>query len=581
MYKQLLITAAIVALVPGCINERTDESAGYEPAHTEEADEAGAQSPPANTAASAPALLAELRDGSAGVRQSVDMAQAHAGYAAVMKSRVASGSDAVGTSFWQQQDRENYLSHNENAIHSAITAPVSTFSVDVDTAAYSNVRRMLVREGRLPPAAAVKAEEFINYFDYAYNAPESGEVPFSIQTGLAAAPWNNEAQILRIGLQGYEQPQAERPAANLVFLVDVSGSMQAPFKLGLVKNSLRLLVNQLRAQDRVALVVYAGAAGLVLESTPGDQRATIMAAIDGLEAGGSTNGGAGIRLAYDVAAQHLIAGGINRVLIASDGDLNVGTTSIEALQDLVSREKQRGIALSTLGFGSGNYNYALMEQIADKGDGNAAYIDNLKEAHKVLVRELGSTLQTIASDVKIQVEFNPAVVSEYRLIGYENRLLAREDFTNDRVDAGDIGAGHTVTALYEVVLHGSGGERLEPLRYGPREAAPPATGSATELAFVRLRYKNPGEKDSRELMRVVNASDASASLAAMDDDYRFAVAAAGFAQLLRGGKYTGDWDYNGVLALLESARGTDPHGYRAEMKALVELSRDLSGTNIL
>ncbi|MCX2981124.1 VWA domain-containing protein [Halieaceae bacterium IMCC14734] len=577
MYKHLLIVTAILALNPGCAREQFDDTSKHAEA-TEAAATTGQVSPPRLL----PAPATEYHE----VASAADQAAVSftVGYAPVMKARMATSAnlaDSGGHGFWQQQDTENYLAFSDNLIQSVVTHPVSTFSVDVDTAAYSNVRRMLVREGRLPPAAAVKAEEFINYFDYGYDAPRSGDAPFSIQTGLAQAPWNAKTQLLRIGLQGYEQIQAERPAANLVFLIDVSGSMQAPFKLGLVKSSLRLLVNQLRAQDRIALVVYAGAAGLVLESTPGDQRATIMAAIDGLEAGGSTNGEAGIRLAYDVAAQHLIAEGINRVLIASDGDLNVGTTNIEALQELVSREKQRGIALSTLGFGSGNYNYALMEQIADKGDGNAAYIDNLKEAHKVLVRELGSTLQTIASDVKIQVEFNPALVSEYRLIGYENRLLAREDFSNDKVDAGDIGAGHTVTALYEVVMKGSGGERLEQLRYGAPDSATEAAEFSGELAFVRLRYKNPGEQDSRELMRVIETSEAGGSMAEMDDDYRFAVAVAGFAQLLRGGKYTGDWNYNSLLTLLDDLRGSDPYGYRGEMKALVELSRDLSGTNIL
>ena len=360
------------------------------------------------------------------------------------------------------QDSENYLSFQENHVMSVAEQSVSTFSIDVDTAAYSNIRRMLVREGRMPPADAVKLEEMINYFNYQYEKPASVEQPFSVQVEMATAPWNKNRQLLQIGLKGFEPALDKRPAANLVFLVDVSGSMHSADKLGLVKRALQMLVNQMNEQDRIALVVYAGAAGEVLASTSGDQKSKIMRAIESLDAGGSTNGGAGLELAYQIAEENRIEGGINRVLIASDGDMNVGITDLSDLKALIKQRRQSGIALTTLGFGSGNYNYALMEQLADVGDGNAVYIDSLLEAKKVLVEEMQGTLLTIAKDVKIQIEFNPNVVAEYRLLGYENRLLAREDFTNDKVDAGDIGAGHTVTALYEIALVDNTDLRLSP-----------------------------------------------------------------------------------------------------------------------
>ena len=348
---------------------------------------------------------------------------------------------------------ENYTRIDENEIKRVSESPVSTFSIDVDTAAYSNLRRMLTREGRLPPFDAVRLEEIINYFDYDYPSPDGLNQPLAITTEMMVSPWNPDNHLLMVGIQGFEPALDQRPNANLVFLVDVSGSMQSADKLGLVKQSLHLLVSQMSADDRIALVVYAGAAGVVLESTSADKKSKIRQAIDSLSAGGSTNGGAGIELAYRIAEENKIEDGINRVIIASDGDLNVGITSIEDLKELITRKRENDIALTSLGFGTGNYNYSLMEQLADVGNGNAAYIDSLSEARKVLVEEMQSTLLTIAKDVKIQVEFNPAVVSEYRLIGYENRVLNREDFRNDKIDAGEIGAGHTVTALYLSLIH--------------------------------------------------------------------------------------------------------------------------------
>ncbi len=500
-----------------------------------------------------------------GSKKQASMAQADAAY----------GGLAISAPYYPARphvDRENYLHYEDNSVQRVLDNPVSTFSIDVDSAGYANVRRMLVQEGRLPPSDAVRLEEMINYFSYTYPLPDSTEQPFSIHTEMAPAPWSDSHHLLQIGLKGFEPEASQRPPANLVFLVDVSGSMQAANKLPLVKNALRMLVNRMTADDRIALAVYAGAAGTVLESTPGNQKAKILQAIDSLGAGGSTHGSAGIKLAYTLAEQHRIEGGINRVIIASDGDMNVGTVNIEALKDLIERKRDSGIALTTLGFGAGNYNYALMEQLADVGNGNAAYIDSMKEAQKVLVNEMQSTLLTIASDVKIQVEFNPALVSEYRLIGYENRLLNREDFANDKVDAGEIGAGHTVTALYEIVLANRDGERIPALRY--QQDAPTAQANGDELAFVKLRYKVPGEKHSALLTRVIHRD--AAHNRASSDDLRFAASVAGFGQLLKGGTFTGEWSYADALELARRARGSDPRGYRAEFIHLIELAQSLS-----
>jgi Ca-activated chloride channel homolog len=476
-------------------------------------------------------------------------------------------------------DRENYQHFSENSVKRVTEDPVSTFSIDVDTAAYSNIRRMLNKEGRLPPSDAVKLEEMINYFNYDYEGPNSMDTPFSVITEMAPAPWNKHHQLLQIGLKGFEPPIEKRPDANLVFLVDVSGSMRSSDKLGLVKKSLRLLVNQMRASDRIALVVYAGAAGMVLDSTTADQKAKILSAIDSLESGGSTNGGAGIRLAYSVAQQHFISEGINRIVIASDGDMNVGTTNIDTLKNLIEEKRKGGVSLTTLGFGAGNYNYALMEQLADVGNGNAAYIDGLREAQKVLVEELQSTFLTIAKDVKIQIEFNPAIVAEYRLIGYENRLLNREDFRNDKVDAGDIGAGHTVTALYELTMVGSNAEMIAPKRYSSgaqNKKTLTDKDKQQEVAFVSLRYKKPQASNSIEFSTPILQNQIQPKLEAATQSLRFASAVAGFGQLLKGGKYMQNWGYDDVLQLVRSSKGNDEHGYRGELISLVELAKSLS-----
>lgn len=473
-------------------------------------------------------------------------------------------------------NRENYADHGRNPLQLASETPVSTFSIDVDTGAYSNVRRLL-NAGQLPPGNAVRVEELINYFSYEYTPPESGRTPFSINTALTTTPWNPDTHLLQIGLQGYAADSAERPATNLVFLIDVSGSMQNPDKLPLLKNAFRLLTAQLGADDSIAMVVYAGSSGVVLEPTPGNERATIIAALDQLRAGGSTHGDAGITQAYRLAQQAYIEGGINRVILATDGDFNVGLANIDALVDKVAERRRSGISMTTLGFGAGNYNDALMEQLADAGNGHYAYIDNLLEARKVLVEELGATLQTIAKDVKIQVEFNPAWVAEYRLIGYENRVLEREDFNNDQVDAGEIGAGHTVTALYEVALVGSAGRRLDPLRYAPvaSDAATENAPRSDEIAFVRLRHKTPAGNRSQLTERVVSIND-DVPLARANDELRFAAAVAAFGQRLRGGEYLQGFDYADIRRLAAEARGADRHGYRGEFLALVDLAASLA-----
>ncbi len=471
-------------------------------------------------------------------------------------------------------DREAYTHFDTNPVHLVAESPVSTFSIDVDSASYANVRRLL-NQGVLPRHDAVRVEELINYFSYDYPTPSLNDDPFAVHTEVGPSPWHAERHLLHVGIKGYELPEAELPPANLVFLIDVSGSMQSPDKLGLLKSSMKMLVKRLSPEDRVAIAVYAGAAGTVLESTPGSERAKILSAIDQLTAGGSTNGGAGIRLAYSLAEQGLMTDGINRVILATDGDFNVGTTNTEALKNLVEAKRESGVALTVLGFGGGNYNDALMQELAQIGNGNAAYIDTLNEARKVLVEEIGATLNMIAKDVKIQIEYNPATVAEYRLIGYETRHLEREDFNNDKVDAGDIGAGHTVTALYEIALTGSGGKVIDPLRYGTtsRETADAASG---ELAFLKLRYKRPDGDTSRLITQPVEKDEIIGDLARTSDNYRFSAAVAGFGQILRGGEHTGEFNLDAVAALASAARGKDPYGYRGEFLGMVRTADALA-----
>lgn len=466
----------------------------------------------------------------------------------------------------QPANTENYAERTDNPVHRTSEQPVSTFSIDVDTGSYSNVRRML-REGRRPPADSVRAEEFINYFRYGHAAPADRATPFRVTTELSPAPWNAQRQLLMVGIKGYDVPKAQLPPANLVFLIDTSGSMDEPDKLPLVKTALRQLVPQMRAQDRVSIVVYAGSAGVVLPPTPGDRHGEILSALDRLQAGGSTNGGEGIQLAYALAQQAFAKDGVNRVILATDGDFNVGIVDRKALETLVADRRKSGIALTTLGFGEGNYNDAMAERLADVGDGNHAYIDTVREARKVLADEMQATLLTIARDVKIQIEFNPAAVSEYRLIGYENRVLNNEDFANDKVDAGDIGAGHEVTALYEITPAGSGADRLPPLRYAAKP--PVASTDAGEVAHLRLRYKLPDAQDSKLIETPILRS----SLARPSETLRFASAVAAYADLLRGGTHVGDWTWKDVATAARAARGDDRNGLRHEFVDLVEQAR--------
>lgn len=469
---------------------------------------------------------------------------------------------------------ENYAKIYENAFLPAHVSPLSTFSIDVDRASYSNVRRFL-NAGQLPPADAVRIEEMVNYFDYGYSDPDD-EHPFRIATELTDCPWNRAHRLVRIGLQGRHIQEDALPPSNLTFLIDVSGSMGSADKLPLLQQALRVLVERLRPVDNVALVVYAGAAGLVLPMTSGARRQTILDAIDGLSAGGSTAGGAGINLAYKVARENRLQDGNNRVILATDGDFNVGVSNEAELVSLIEERRKDGIFLTVLGFGTGNYQDAKMEQLADKGNGNYAYIDNLDEAKKVFVGEIGGTLHTIAKDVKIQVVFSPERVESYRLIGYENRMLAAEDFDNDRKDAGELGAGHTVTALYEIVPRGTQSASLDGWVGRPDTLDMPDDWSAGEMMRVRLRYKLPSSDVSTLIEGPV--IDRGVGIERASEDVRFAAAVAQFGLLLRDSRHKGASSYDDVLRLANGAKGADAQGYRAEFISLVEKARGLPAT---
>jgi Ca-activated chloride channel homolog len=473
-------------------------------------------------------------------------------------------------------DTEAYAPLTENAFLAVKEHPLSTFSSDVDTASYSNARRFL-GDGRLPPRDSIRIEEWINYFSYDY-APPTGDAPVAIHTEVSACPWNSAHRLVRVGLKTRPVEQAAVPARNLVFLLDVSGSMQQPDKLPLLKTGLGMLARTLRANDRVAIVVYAGASGLVLPSTPGDKQGDVLAALGALEAGGSTNGADGIRLAYAVAKEHFLPGGINRVILATDGDFNVGTTSLGELETLIEEKRKTGVFLTVLGFGDGNLKDSTMELLADKGNGNYAYVDSALEARKVLVREAGATLVTVAKDVKLQVEFNLARVASYRLVGYENRLLAKEDFNDDRKDAGDMGAGHSVTALYEVVPIGavmpaSQAPAVSALRY-QTEGKPTPAAELSELMTVSVRYKLPNASQSAKL--VASVADRATPFERASGDHRFAVAVAEFAQVLRGTPGVGKTSLASAESMARASLGPDPHGTRRELLALIQRAQSLS-----
>lgn len=474
----------------------------------------------------------------------------------------------------EEENRENYNHFTDNVINKSIENPVSTFSIDVDTGAYSNVRRFL-NQGQLPQRDAVRAEELINYFSYNYEYPQNKSQPFTINTEIAPTPWNKNSHLLHVGLQAYQSFSEQRPANNLVFLVDVSGSMHSRDKLQLLKSGLKLLVKNLQENDRISIVTYAGSTGVVLKPTKGDQTAEISMALDNLTSGGSTNGASGIKLAYQMAQKSFIKDGVNRIVLATDGDFNVGVTDFEALKQIVEEKRKTGVSLTTLGFGRGNYNDHLMEQLADVGNGNYSYIDNLNEARKVLVEEMSSTLNTVANDVKIQVEFNPDQVSEYRLIGYENRALKREDFNNDKVDAGDIGESHTVTALYEVTFTDNPVQQLGTNRYTASNEAATVNKFNDELAFLRLRYKKNSKANSQLIEKPLYKSDVITDMKQASDNFKFSASVAAFAQQLRGGKYLQKFSYNDILELAKKSKGDDAYGYRGEFIQLVALAESL------
>ncbi len=533
---------------------------------------------PAIVAAPAPAPLARQRLESgtplAAKRAAAPDASTTLGGAPLATAPVADALGAIAEyapvapepRFQPLENTEEFANAPANPVKVTAEDPVSTFSVDVDTASYAIVRSSL-ENGYLPDPQSVRIEEMINYFPYAYSAPDAGDAPFRATVTVMPAPWNDGKRLVQIGLQGRLPALADRPPLNLVFLVDTSGSMQDGHKLPLLKQSLRLVLPQLRPEDQVAIVAYAGSAGEVLPPTPAADSATILAALDRLEAGGSTAGAEGLELAYRVADRMAGAGEVSRILLATDGDFNVGIDDPEGLEAYVAKKRETGTYLSVLGFGRGNLDDATMQALAQAGNGLAAYIDTAQEARKVLVDQLTGALFPIADDVKIQVEWNPATVAEYRLIGYETRALRREDFNNDRVDAGEIGAGHSVTAIYEITPPGSAALANDPLRYG----AATATGTGDELGFLRLRWKAPGEDTS-----ALSELPIRPQMATPGEDARFAAAIAGMGQLLTGATYLGDWGWDDAIALALSGRGADDFGYRIEAVNLMRLAKTLS-----
>lgn len=497
------------------------------------------------------------------------------GASQVASERLRHNPDGQTVRHYQAQGRDKFQTITDNPVKLVTEEPVSTFSIDVDTASYGFVRASL-NNNVLPQKSAVRVEELINYFPYDYARPDDASVPFKPSVSVFPAPWSIDKKLIQIGIKGFEFQYAERPDANLVFLIDTSGSMNAPNKLPLVRNAMRLLLESLQPDDTVAIVTYAGSAGTVLEPTPVKDKAKILSSLDNLRSGGSTAGAEGIRQAYQLAQQNFDKDGVNRVILATDGDFNVGITNQEELKSYIERQRKTGIFLSVLGFGMGNYNDALMQTLAQNGNGHAAYIDSLNEARKVLVEEAGSTLFTIAKDVKIQIEFNPATVSEYRLIGYETRLLNREDFNNDKVDAGDIGSGHTVTAIYEFTPKGSASRLVDDLRYGNAQNPQATTGANNEYAFLKIRYKLPKEETSKLITAPVTRAVEHETVDAAPNEARFATAVAAWGQILRGGRYTGSYSLDDVIGLAQGAKAKDEFGYRAEFINLVRLSKSVT-----
>ena len=553
------------------LNDLEGDEGGAVILHEEAAPVIIAEEPPpvGATAPTAPAPMAAAR-----ARIASDAEMLSAPMADALPMGLAAPEPAPGLAPRAEPDSEAFANAAPNPVRMTAEEPVSTFSIDVDTASYGIIRQSLTW-GELPPPEAVRVEELVNYFPYAYPAPTATDGPFRPTVTVMQTPWNEGTRLVHIALQGRLPAIAERPPLNLVFLIDTSGSMEDPAKLPLLKQSFGLLLNQLRPEDQVAIVAYAGSAGTVLEPTAAAEAPVILAALDKLSAGGSTAGAEGLELAYRLAESMAAEGEVSRVLLATDGDFNVGVEDPEGLAAYVARKRDAGVYLSVLGFGRGNLDDATMQALAQNGNGQAAYIDTLQEARKVLVDQLTGALFPIADDVKIQVEWNPARVAEYRLIGYETRALAREDFNNDAVDAGEIGAGHSVTALYEITAPGSPALRNDPLRYG---AAPAPAGASDELGFLRLRYKAPGAADSQLIETPITApTPRNGATIAVEGgtEARFAAAMAGFGQLLRGSVYLGDWGWDQAIDLALSARGEDPFGYRIEAVNLMRMAKAL------
>jgi len=517
-----------------------------------------------------PRLAGSVRDGAA---QRLSRSIQPAKPVAAMNAEGVPPSPPIDTNVAPESEfRDRFESKETNPVKLAATEPVSTFSIDVDAASYAFARRAL-NAGRLPPKDSVRVEEFVNYFPYDYPKPESAQTPFKPTITMTPSPWNAGNRLVHVAIQGYVLQSAERPRANLVFLIDVSGSMAPQDRLPLVKNALRMLVDELKPEDSVAVVTYASGSGVALEPTKVADKAKILAAIDALGAGGSTAGAQGIQDAYRLAESNFDKSAVNRVILATDGDFNVGVTDQSELKGLIERKRQKGVFLSILGVGQGNYNDALMQALAQNGNGAAVYVDTLNEARKALVEEASSTLFPIAKDVKIQVEWNPARVSEYRLIGYETRALRREDFNNDKVDAGDVGSGHRVTAIYEITPFGAEKKLVDDLRYRKKTPVAAQAAAESELGFLKLRYKLPKEEASQLITQPIADQQSVESLTRAPQDVRFSVAVAAFAQLLKGAPYLGDYSYDDVIALAQGAKGDDPFGYRAEFVNLARLAK--------
>ncbi len=517
-------------------------------------------------------LSADMAQAELAAPQASSMAQTRSSVQNMIAPMPISPPDVINPSY-QDEGRDKFEEFKINPVKLAAEEPVSTFSVDVDTASYSFMRRQ-IEHGQMPASDAIRIEELINYFDYNYAAPEDKDVPFNANVTVTPSPWAEGKELVHIGIKGYEMDTVQ-PRSNLVFLLDVSGSMNSSDKLPLLKSSLGLLLDTLKPDDTVSIATYAGSTGVALEPTKASEKSKILSALDNLRAGGGTAGAAGIELAYNLAAEHFDEEAVNRVILATDGDFNVGISDPEQLKDFIEEKRDSGVFLSVLGFGQGNYNDHIMQELAQNGNGVAAYIDNLNEAQKVLVDEATSSLFPIAKDVKIQIEFNPKTVAEYRLIGYETRALNREDFNNDKIDAGDIGAGHTVTAIYEITPVGSEARSIDELRYGEAETAQEPSDFGGEYAFLKMRYKLPNEDTSKLITTPITQDIRDDIRHPINQEVKFSLAVAAFGQILKGGDYTGDYSYDDVLELAQEGKGADPYGYRAEFIKLVRLAKSL------